>query len=100
MELVEELKNLLATKVIELKMDDSGEYIVNVLRNRGQAGFIRQILRHATPRKVASLTESNAFNSLKHLLLKCMRHHGMKINVNSLSVTLSREVNSAVKTSS
>lgn len=98
-ELVEELKNLLALRVIELKMDDQGEYIINVLRNRGQAGLIRLIIRFTTTRKRQTLMKREAFNTLKHLLLKYMRHRSLKIHVNSLSVTLSRAVSNTDMTS-
>lgn len=99
-ELVEELKNLLAMHIIELKMDDSGEYIINVLRNKGQAGLIRLIMKYTTIRKRQTLLQSEPFNVLKHLLLRCMRYQGLHIHINSISVTLSREVNSTNMTSS
>ena len=95
LELVEDLKGLLALRMIELKMDDQGEYIVNVLRNKGQASLLRLLLSYTTPRKRQILTQSQPFNELKHLLIQRMRHQGIRIPVNSISVTLSR----AIKTS-
>lgn len=95
MELVEDLKELLTLRMIELKMDDQGEYIVNVLRNKGQAGLLRLLLSYTTSRKRQALTQSQPFNELKHLLIQRMRHQGIRIPVNSISVTLSR----AIKTS-
>lgn len=64
-ELVEELKNLLAMHIIELKMDDAGEYIINVLRNKGQAGLIRLIMKYTTIMKRKALLQSEPFNTLK-----------------------------------
>lgn len=93
--LVEELKELLFLRIIELRMDDQGEHIINVLRNRGQTTLLRLLLKYTTPQKRHSLTQSQAFNTLKRLLMQRMRHQGLPISINSLSVTLSR----AVKTS-
>lgn len=93
MELVEDLKELLTLRMIELKMDDQGEYIVNVLRNKGQAGLLRLLLSYTTSRKRQALMQSQPFNELKHLLIQRMRHQGIRIPVNSISVTLSRAIN-------
>jgi hypothetical protein len=93
--LVEELKELLTLRVIELNMDEQGEHVINVLRNKGQTALLRLLLKYTTPQKRHSLTQSLPFNTLKHLLMQRMRHQGLPISVNSLSVTLSR----AVKTS-
>jgi len=98
LELVEELKDLLAVRLIELKMDDQGEYLVNVVRNKGQATLLRLLLKYTTPRKRQTLMQSQAFNTLKHLLLQRLRHQGIRISVNSLSVTLSRAINNPIKT--
>lgn len=92
LELVEELKGLLAQRFIELKMDDQGEHIVNVLRNKGQTALLRLLLKYTTSQKRCSLTEKQPFNTLKHLLMQRMRHQGLPISVNSLSVTLTRAV--------
>jgi hypothetical protein len=98
LQLVEELKKMLALCIIELKMDDHGDYIINVIRNKGQAALLRLLIRYTTPQKRHSLTQSRPFNDLKHLLMLRMRHMGTPIPVNSLSVTLSRAVNAIVKT--
>lgn len=95
LEMVEELTELLTSRIIELKMDDHGDYVINVLRNKGQAGLLRLLLKYLTPQKRNSLTESRSFNSLKHLLMQRMLHQGMPIPINSLSVTLSRAVSHA-----
>lgn len=94
LQLVEELKEMLALYIIELKMDDRGDHIINVLRNKGQASLLRLLVRYMTPQKRNGLAQSRPFNDLKHLLLQRMRHMGIPIPVNSLSVTLSRAVNS------
>ena len=96
--MVEELKELLALRIIELKMDDQGEHVINVLRNKGQTALLRLLLKYTTPQKRHSLTQSQPFNTLKHLLMQRMRHQGMPIPVNSLSVTLTRAVIRSVKT--
>ena len=49
LQLVEELKEMLALRFIELKMDDQGDHIINVLRNKGQATLLRLLIRYATP---------------------------------------------------
>lgn len=92
LQLVEELKDLLALHIIELRMDDKGEHIINVLRNKGQAALLRLLLKYTTPQKRNSLTQSQPFNTLKHLLLQRMQHQGIPIPVNSLSVTLARAI--------
>lgn len=92
--LVEELKEMLALRIIELKMDDDGDYIINVLRNKGQASLLRLLIKYTTPQKRNILTQSRPFNDLKHLLMQRMRHMGIPVPVNSLSVTLSRAVKS------
>lgn len=97
MELVEDLKELLTLRMIELKMDDQGEYIVNVLRNKGQAGLLRLLLSYTTSRKRQALMQSQPFNELKHLLIQRMRHQGIRIPVNSISVTLSRAIKTSQK---
>lgn len=94
LQLVEELKEMLALHIIELKMDDQGYHIINVLRNKGQASLLRLLIRYTTPQKRKVLTQSGPFNILKHLLMQRMRHMGISIPVNSLSVTLSRAINS------
>ena len=94
LQLVEELKEMLALHFIELKMDDQGDHIINVLRNKGQASLLRLLIRYTTPQKRNSLAQSGPFNDLKHLLMQRMRHMGISIPVNSLSVTLSRAINS------
>ena len=93
LQLVEELKGMLTLRIIELKMDDQGDHIINVLRNKGQASLLRLLIRYVTPQKRLILKQSRPFNDLKHLLIQRMRHMGMPIHVNSLSVTLSRAVN-------
>jgi hypothetical protein len=98
LKLVEELKGMLAIHLIELKMDDQGEYLVNVLRNKGQACLLRLLVSYMTPRKQQTLQQSSPFNTFKHLLLLRMRHQGLQIPVNSLSVTLRRAINSPIKT--
>ena len=98
LKMVEELKELLVLRIIELKMDEQGEYIINVLRNKGQARLLRLLLRYTTSQKRSALTQSRPFNDLKHLLLQRMRHLGTRIPINSLSVTLSRAVNIPIKT--
>lgn len=95
LELIEELKDLLTTRIIELKMDDEGEFIINVLRNKGQAGLLRTVLKYFTPQRHTALAQSTQFNTLKHLLMARMRHQGAAIPVNSISVTLSRAISSA-----
>ena len=85
---------MLALRIIELKLDDHGDYIINVLRNKGQASLLRLLISFTTPQKRNSLTQSRPFNDLKHLLMQRMRHMGISIPVNSLSVTLSRAVKS------
>lgn len=92
LEMVEELKGLLALRFIELKMDDQGEHVINVLRNKGQATLLRLLLKYTTSQKRHTLTQSQSFNTLKHLLMQRMRHQGQPISVNSLSVTLTRTV--------
>ena len=94
LQLVVELKEMLALRIIELKMDDHGDYTINVLRNKGQASLLRLLVRFMTPQKRNNLTQSQPFNDLKHLLIRRMRHLGIPIHVNSLSVTLSRAVSS------
>ena len=94
LQLVVELKEMLALRIIELKMDDHGDYMINVLRNKGQASLLRLLIRFMTPQKRNNLTQSQPFNDLKHLLIRRMRHLGIPIHVNSLSVTLSRAVSS------
>ena len=98
LELVEKLKDLLAMRIIELKMDERGEHIVNVLRNKGQAALLRLIVGYTTVQKRQTLTQSRPFNDLEHLLLQRMRRQGGCIPVNSLSVTLTRAINTKVKT--
>lgn len=95
LQLVEELKGMLALHFIELKMDDRGEYIINVLRNKGQASLLRLLIKYATPQKRMILKQSQPFNDLKHLLIQRLRHMGTPITVNSLSVTLSRVISSS-----
>lgn len=95
MQLVEELKEMLTRHLIELKIDDQGDYIINVLRNKGQASLLRLLISHVTPQKRLILKQSRPFNDLKHLLMVRMRHMGMPISVNSLSVTLSRAITSS-----
>lgn len=90
LELVEELKHLLILRVIEVKMDEKGDYIINVLRNKGQAGLLRLLVKYMTQHKLRCLNDSKPFNDFKHLLLQRMIHKGMLIPVNSMSVTLSR----------
>ena len=94
LQLVEELKEMLALHFIELKMDDQGDHIINVLRNKGQATLLRLLIRYATPQKRHVLRQSRPFNDLKHLLMQRLRHMGTPISVNSLSVTLSRAITS------
>lgn len=98
MQLVEELKEMLTRHLIELKMDDQGDYIINVLRNKGQASLLRLLVRFMTPQKRNNLTQSQPFNDLKHLLMQRMRHMGIPVPVNSLSVTLSRAIKSVMTT--
>lgn len=98
MQLVEELKEMLTRHLIELKMDDQGDYIINVLRNKGQASLLRLLVRFMTPQKRNNLTQSQPFNDLKHLLMQRMRHMGTPVAVNSLSVTLSRAIKSVMTT--
>lgn len=93
LQLVEELKGMLALHIIELKMDNQGDYVINVLRNKGQASLLRLLIRYMTPQKRNGLAQSRPFNDLKHLLMQRMRHMGLLIPVNSLSVTLSRAIN-------
>lgn len=93
--LVEELKELLTLHVIELRLDERGEHVINVLRNKGQTTLLRLLLKYTTPQKRHSLTQSQPFNTLKRLLMQRMRHQGLPISVNSLSVTLSRAVKTA-----
>lgn len=95
LQLVEELKGMLTLRFIELKMDDQGEHIINVLRNKGQASLLRLLIRYATPQKRMNLKQSQPFNDLKHLLMQRMRHMGTPISVNSLSVTLNRAISCA-----
>ena len=96
--LVMELKEMLALRIIELKMDDHGDYTINVLRNKGQASLLRLLVRFMTPQKRNNLTQSQPFNDLKHLLMQRMRHMGIPVPVNSLSVTLSRAIKSVMTT--
>ena len=91
-ELVEELKHLLVLRIIELKIDEKGDHIINVLRNKGQAGLLRLLVSYMTQPKLRGLNDSKSFNELKHLLLLRMIHQGMLIPVNSMSVTLSRAI--------
>lgn len=98
LQLVVELKEMLALRIIELKMDDHGDYTINVLRNKGQASLLRLLVRFMTPQKRNNLTQSQPFNDLKHLLMQRMRHMGIPIPVNSLSVTLSRAIKSVMTT--
>lgn len=98
LQLVDELKEMLTLRIIELNMDDHGDYIINVLRNKGQASLLRLLIRYTTPQKRHGLTQSQPFNDLKHLLMQRLRHMGIPIPVNSLSVTLSRAVNAIVMT--
>lgn len=93
--MVEELNELLVLRVIELKTNEQGEPIVNVLRNKGQTALLRLLLKYTTPQKRHSLKQSQPFNALKRLLMERMRHQGLPISVNSLSVTLSRAVKTA-----
>ena len=93
LQLVEELKEMLVLRFIELKMDDQGDHIINVLRNKGQATLLRLLIRYATPQKRHVLRQSRPFNDFKHLLMQRLRHMGMPIPINSLSVTLSRAIN-------
>lgn len=93
LQLVEELKEMLALRFIELKMDDQGDHIIKVLRNKGQASLLRLLIRYVTPQKRMILKQSRPFNDLKYLLMVRMRHMGMPIPINSLSVTLSRAIN-------
>ena len=87
-----------ARHIIELKMDDHGDYTINVLRNKGQASLLRLLVRFMTPQKRNNLTQSQPFNDLKHLLMQRMRHMGIPVPVNSLSVTLSRAIKSVMTT--
>jgi hypothetical protein len=98
LQLVEELKEMLVLRIIELKMDDHGDYMINVLRNKGQASLLRLLVRFMTSQKRKILTQSQPFNDLKHLLMQRMRHLGIPIPVNSLSVTLSRAIKSVMTT--
>lgn len=99
LQLVEELKELLALRIIELRMDEQGEHVINVLRNKGQTALLRLLLKYTTPQKRNSLTQSQPFNTLKHLLLQRMQHQGLPIPINSLSVTLARAVSVICTTS-
>lgn len=98
LELVEKLKNLLALRIIEVKMDDNGDYIINVLRNRGQASLLNILISHFTPMKHQSLARPQPFNDLKHLLMQRVRHQSAPIHVNSISVTLRRAVDHSFTT--
>lgn len=98
LELVEALKELLTLRIIELKMDDQGNHIVNVLRNKGQASFLNLLMSHFTPQRLQSLAQPEPFNSLKHLLMQRMRHLSDPIHINSISVTLRRAVNHLLTT--
>ena len=99
LQLVEELKELLALRIIELRMDEQGEHVINVLRNKGQTALLRLLLKYTTPQKRNTLTQSQPFNTLKRLLLQRMQHQGIPIPVNSLSVTLARAVSVSCTTS-
>lgn len=99
LELVERLKDLLTLRIIELKMDDRGEHIVNVLRNKGQAAVLQILLSHFTQKKIQSLNEAEVFNTLKHLLMQRMQHQSTPIHVNSISVTLRRAVDHVLRQS-
>lgn len=97
-ELVDALRDLLSRRMIALELDNQGETVINILRNKGQASLLRLVIGFMTPQKYRTLSQSGPFNDLKHLLLLRMRHLGLPISVNSLSVTLSRAINSPVKT--
>lgn len=99
LQLVEELKELLALRIIELRMDEQGEHVINVLRNKGQTALLRLLLKYTTPQKRNTLTQSQPFNTLKHFLLQRMQHQGLPIPINSLSVTLARAVSVICTTS-
>lgn len=97
-ELMEELKELLSLSIIELKLDEQGNYIINVLRSKGQASLVNILISHFTAQQQQSLIRSKPFNRLKHLLMQCMRHQSQCIHVNSISVTLKRAVEHAFTT--
>ena len=98
--LMGELKTLLTNRFIELKVDDCGEFYINVLRNRGQAKLLRVIIRYFTPQRIAQLEQSSHFNALKHLLMIRIRHQGVNISINSMSVTLNRAIGEVCATTS
>jgi hypothetical protein len=91
-DLYTELVQLLNRGIIELLRNGDGLAIVNILKNTGQARFVRLILSHMTPQKRHALLFSQDFGTLKHLLMERLRHQGNTIHVNSISVTLKRAV--------
>ena len=90
--LCDNLKNMLCTGIIAVQTDAQGLIVINILKNKQQASFLRLLIQHMTLQKQRQLQNSAGFNCLKHLLMERLRQQSNTIDVNSISVTLRRAV--------